>query len=38
MKTIAVKFLSVLSLVAVLGTVAMTAACPAAEADAGDGE
>ncbi len=38
MKTIAVKFLSVLSLVAVIGTVAMTAACPDSSATEGEGE
>jgi hypothetical protein len=38
MKKIAVKFLSALSLVAVLGTIALSAACPAAETGEGEGE
>jgi hypothetical protein len=38
MKTIAVKFLAVFSLAALLGGVALTAGCPAADAGEGEGE
>lgn len=38
MKNIAIKVLSVLSLVAVLGTVAATTACPAPAEGEGEGE
>jgi hypothetical protein len=38
MKKIAVKLVSALSLIAVLGTVAVTAACPAEGEGEGEGE
>ncbi len=37
MKNVAIKFISALALVAMFGTVAATAACPAAEGE-GEGE